>query len=149
MAHPEIRPITQSDLPALLAFLHSLAAEDKGTIASTVETLTHAAFGPTPMIHALIAPHGMVIYYPDYSTHRGEPGLYIQDLYVAPEGRGTGLARALVAATLAHQTWGARYITLGVSPDNSQALRFYQKTGFTLRGYEMMIRDGATLPDLP
>ena len=144
-----IRPITPSDIPTVLQMLRALAAKDKGTIASTVESLAQAAFGPTPMIHALIAPHGMVIYYPDYSTHRGEPGLYIQDLYVAPEGRGTGLARALVAATLTHQTWGARYITLGVSPDNSQALRFYQKTGFTLRGYEMMIRDGSTLPDLP
>lgn len=144
-----IRPITPSDIPTVLQMLRALAAEDKGTIASTIETLTQAAFGPNPMIHALIAPHGMVIFYPDYSTHRGEPGLYIQDLYVAPEGRGTGLARALVAATLTHQTWGARYSTLGVSPDNSQALRFYQKTGFTLRGYEMMIRDGSTLPDLP
>jgi ribosomal protein S18 acetylase RimI-like enzyme len=147
MAHPEIRPVTPSDIPALLAFLRALAAEDKGAIASTVESLSEA-FANT-LLHALIAPHGMVIYYPDYSTHRGEPGLYIQDLYVAPEGRGTGLAHALVAATLTHQTWGARYITLGVSPDNSQALRFYRKTGFTLRGYEMMIRDGATLPDLP
>jgi ribosomal protein S18 acetylase RimI-like enzyme len=142
-----IHPVTRPDLPALLSFLQALASEDKGTIASTVDTLDEAL--RKRLLHGVIHPHGMALYYPDYSTHRGEPGLYIQDLYVAPEGRGTGLARALVAATLTHQTWGARYITLGVSPDNSQALRFYQKTGFTLRGYEMMIRDGATLPDLP
>lgn len=141
-----IRPITQSDLPALLAFLQALAAEDKGTIASTVESLSQA-FAQN-LLHALIAPHGMVIYYPDYSTHRGEPGLYIQDLYVAPEGRGTGLARALVAATLTHQAWGARYITLGVSPDNAQAIRFYEKLGFTFRGYEAMILSGPALKAL-
>lgn len=143
-----IRPLTPPDIPALFQMLLALAAEDKGTIASTVESLTQAAFGPTPMIHALIAEHGMVIYYPDYSTHRGDLGLYIQDLYVAPTARGTGLARALVAATLAHQTWGARYITLGVSPDNAQAIRFYNKLGFTLRGYEAMILDGPALKAL-
>jgi GNAT superfamily N-acetyltransferase len=143
-----IRPITPPDIPALLSMLHALVDEDKGTITSTALTLTQAAFGPQPMIHALIHPHGMVIYYPDYSTHRGEPGLYIQDLYVAPAARGTGLARALIAATLAHQTWGAKYITLGVSPDNAQATRFYTKTGFTFRGYEMMILEGSALTNL-
>ena len=128
--------------------LRALAAEDKGTIASTVETLTAAAFGPAPMIHALIAEHGMVIYFPDYSTHRGEPGLYIQDLYVAPTARGTGLARAFVAATLQHHTWGARYITLGVSPDNAQATRFYTRLGFTFRGYAAMILEDPALKAL-
>ena len=143
-----IRPAIPADIPALRTMLQSLSDEDGGTYTVGPEAaLVHAL--TTGLIHALIHPHGMVIYYPDFSTHRGEAGLYIQDLYVTPSARGTGLARSLVAATLAHQTWGARYITLGVSPDNRQALRFYQKTGFTLRGYEMMIRVGSTLPDLP
>ena len=143
-----IRAILQADIPTLLHMLHALVAEDKGSIASTAETLTAAAFGPTPLIYGVIHPQGMALYYPDYSTHRGAPGLYIQDLYVAPEGRGTGLARALVAATLTHQTWGACYITLGVSPDNRQATRFYQKCGFTFRGYAMMILEGPALEAL-
>ena len=143
-----IRPAIPADIPALRTMLQSLSDEDGGTYTVGPEAaLAHAL--TTGLIHALIHPHGMVIYYPDFSTHRGEAGLYIQDLYVTPSARGTGLARSLVAATLVHQTWGARYITLGVSPDNRQALRFYQKTGFTLRGYEMMIRVGSTLPDLP
>lgn len=143
-----IRPAIPADIPALRTMLQSLSDEDGGTYTVGPEAaLVHAL--TTGLIHALIHPHGMVIYYPDFSTHRGEAGLYIQDLYVTPSARGTGLARSLVAATLVHQTWGARYITLGVSPDNRQALRFYQKTGFTLRGYEMMIRVGSTLPDLP
>ncbi len=141
-----IRPITLTDAPALLTFLRALASEDKGTIASTPETLQQAI--TQSLLHGVIHPHGMALYFPDYSTHRGEPGLYIQDLYVAPEARGTGLARALVAATLAHQTWGAHYVTLGVSPDNIAANRFYAKTGFTPRGYGMMILDGPALTDL-
>ena len=140
-----IRPITPTDIPQILTMLHALAAEDKGTIAATQDSLTQAAFGPNPLIHGVIAPQGMALYYPDYSTHRGEPGLYIQDLYVTPQARGTGLARALVAASLQHQTWGANHITLGVSPNNAAATRFYTKLGFTFRGYEMMIVDACAL----
>lgn len=142
-----IWPVTQTDIPALRQMLQALSDDDGGTcqVAST-EALT-AALAAT-LIRALIADQGMVIYYPDFSTHRGEPGLYIQDLYVRPAARGTGLARALLAATLQHQTWDARYITLGVSPANAAALRFYAKTGFTRRGYEMMILDGPALSDL-
>ena len=107
---PLIRRAAPADIPTLLTMLHALVAEDQGTVASTTETLSQAVFGPVPLIHGLIAPDGMALCYPDYSTHCGEPGLYIQDLYVSPTARGTGLARALVAATLQHQTWGAHYI---------------------------------------
>lgn len=141
-----IRTITPQDIPALRAMLQALSDHDggHGPVASE-ETLHAAAFGQRPLIQALIHDHGMVIYYPDFSTHRGEPGLYVQDLWVDPAARGTGLARALLAATLRHQDWGARYITLGVSPDNAAATRFYAKTGFRARGYEMMI---LTQPEL-
>ena len=81
----------------------------------------------------------MVIYYPDFSTHRGEAGVYVQDLYVAPEARGQGLARSLLRAAFAQQHWGARYLTLGVSPGNAVARGFYDKAGFTSRGYETLI----------
>lgn len=143
-----IRPVTSADLVALRQMLQAVSDHDGGTYAVASEAVLANALD-RGLIHALIHDQGMVIYYADFSTHRGEPGLYIQDLYVAPQARGSGLAPALVAATLRHQTWGARYITLGVSPDNTAAMRFYAKTGFTRRGYEMMILDGQALPDLP
>ncbi|MEO8244477.1 MAG: GNAT family N-acetyltransferase [bacterium] len=143
-----IRPITPDDIPGLLTMLRALVAEDKGSILSTTDSLAAALFSPNPLLHGVIHSEGMALYFPDYSTHRGEPGLYIQDLYVSPAARGTGLARALVAATLQQQDWGARYITLGVSPDNQPATRFYAKTGFTFRGYSMMILDGPALKAL-
>jgi ribosomal protein S18 acetylase RimI-like enzyme len=144
-----IHPITPADLPAVRAMLQALSDHDGGTAqVASIEALERAAFGPQPLIHGLIADEGMVLYYPDFSTHRGEPGLYIQDLYVTPKSRGTGLARALVAATLQHQRWGAQFITLGVSPDNAAANRFYSKTGFARRGYEMMILEGTALKAL-
>lgn len=143
-----IRPVTHADLPALRRMLQALSDHDGGTYGVATEAALGTALD-TGLIHALIHDQGMVIYYADFSTHRGEPGLYIQDLYVTPDARGSGLARDLVAETMRHQTWGAQYITLGVSPDNAAALRFYGKTGFTRHGYEMMILDGQALRDLP
>ncbi|MGV8986144.1 MAG: GNAT family N-acetyltransferase [Cypionkella sp.] len=146
-----IRPAIPSDVAALRAMLQALSDHDGGTHpVGAEEALLQGGFGPRPLFSALIAEGGlgMVIYYPDFSTHRGEPGVYVQDIYVAPQARGTGLARALMAAVLRYQDWGARYVTLGVSSDNAAATRFYAKTGFTRRGYEMMILDGAALEAL-
>ena len=144
-----IRPVTPGDLPRLRAMLQALSDDDGGTYQVASEAaLTQALFAPAPLIFALIADQGMAFYYPDFSTHRGEPGVYIQDLYVTPQARGTGLARALLAAVMRHQAWGARFMALGVSPENIAATRFYAKTGFTPRGYDMMILDGLPLKDL-
>lgn len=144
-----IRPVTAADLPRLRAMLQALSDEDGGTYAVGSESaLSQALFAPAPLIHALIADQGMTFYYPDFSTHRGAPGVYIQDLYVTPQARGTGLARALLAGVMRQQSWGARFMTLGVSPDNVAATRFYAKTGFTRRGYDMMILQGTPLKDL-
>ena len=144
-----IRPVIPADLPRLRALLQALSDEDGGTYQVGSEpALAKALFAPAPLIFALIADQGMAFYYPDFSTHRGEPGVYIQDLYVTPKARGTGLARALLTAVMRHQGWGAQFMTLGVSPENTAAIRFYTKTGFTLRGYEMMILEGSPLKDL-
>ena len=144
-----IRPVTPADLPRLRALLQALSDEDGGTYQVGSEpALAQALFAPAPLIFALIADQGMALYYPDFSTPRGEPGVYIQDLYVTPKARGTGLARALLAAVMRHQGWGAQFMTLGVSPENTTAIRFYAKTGFTPRGYEMMILEGSPLKDL-
>jgi ribosomal protein S18 acetylase RimI-like enzyme len=144
-----IRPVTPADLPALRQMLQDLADHDGATYqVASVAALQEAAFGAVPQIHALIAPLGMVIYFPWYSTHRGLPGLFVQDLYVAPQARGSGLARALLAEAMQHQGWGARFIALAVNADNLAASRFYAKTGFTPQGYDMMILEGAALTDL-
>jgi ribosomal protein S18 acetylase RimI-like enzyme len=135
----EIRPITPADLPALRQMLQALADHDGGATVASVAALQDAAFGPRPLIQALIHPRGMVIYFPEFSTHRGLPGVYVQDLYVAPEARGQGLARALLRATLTHQDWGAQFISLTVAHDNAMARRFYAGAGFASRGYEALI----------
>ncbi|MEO6301245.1 MAG: GNAT family N-acetyltransferase, partial [Paracoccaceae bacterium] len=141
-----IRRATVRDAPTLHAMLQALSDHDGGDYqVGSVETLLQHGFGANPLFHALIAetdhPVGMTIYYPDYSTHRGEPGVYVQDIYVEPAARGTGIARQLLAATMIHQTWAACYVTLGVSPANTVACRFYDRMGFRNRGYDFLILD--------
>lgn len=128
--------------------LQAVSDHDGGTGPVASEAALHDATFVTRLIHAVIHPEGMAIYYPDFSTHRGQPGVYIQDLYAVPTARRTGLARALLSAVMHHQTWGARYMTLGVSASNIAANRFYAKAGFTPRGYQMMILDGLNLESL-
>ena len=134
-----IRPIAPEDIPALHAMLCALAADDRGTITATAADLRKHGFGLDKLYHALIDTDGMVIYYPDFSTHRGQPGAYVQDLYVAPRSRGLGLAKRLLQAVLQTQTWGAQYLTLGANPGNARAARFYAKLGFQATGYDFLI----------
>jgi ribosomal protein S18 acetylase RimI-like enzyme len=148
-----LRRAEAADVPALRRLLQALADHDHGPqVASEVALLEHG-FGPRPLFHAALAEQdgaalGMVIYYPDYSTHRGEPGLYVQDIYVAPAARGTGLGTRLLAAAMRLQDWGARYLTLGVDPGNADARAFYAARGFRPRGYDFLILDGTALEAL-
>lgn len=147
------RVANPTDVPTLRAMLQALAEHDGGdyAVGSEAGLLLHG-FGPRPLFWAMVAeadaPLGMVIYYPDYSTHRGEAGVYVQDIYVADAARGLGVGRGLLNAMMQQQDWGARFITLGVSVENAIAQGFYTRLGFQKRGYEMMILDGKGLETL-
>ena len=132
--------------------LQALAEGEGGqTVASEAALLTHG-FGPRPLFQAVMAeaeiPLGMAIFYPDFSTHRGEPGVYVQDIFLVPAARGTGLGPRLLAEVMARQDFGAQYMTLVVSPANPRATLFYNRLGFRPRGYEVLILDGAALKAL-
>ena len=142
------------DVPVLHAKVQALSDEDGGkhTVGSA-QSLLQNGFGIRPLFHAAIAEDaglavGMVIYYPDYSTHRGQSGIYVQDIYVDVSARGVGVGRGLLAFMLQMQDWNARYITLGVSPENAAASRFYSRLGFTARGYHTMILAGPAFDDV-
>lgn len=147
------RPATPADAPTLHALLQALADHDGGGPVGGVETLLAHGFGARPLFHALLAEEagqalGIILFYPDYSTYRGEPGLYVQDFYVVPQARGRGVGRLLLAEAMAVQDWGAAYVTLGVAPGNAAAKRVYAKLGFRARGYDFLILDGAGLAAL-
>jgi ribosomal protein S18 acetylase RimI-like enzyme len=147
------RAATAQDVGVLRAMLQALSDHDGGSYAVGSEAgLLQHGFGARPLFWAVIAesdiPLGMVIYYPDYSTHRGAPGVYVQDIYVSDAARGLGLGRGLLAAMMDLQDWNADFITLGVSEDNDLANGFYARIGFRNRGYQMMILDGKELAAL-
>lgn len=150
----QYRPANAADAPDLHGLLQALADHDGGGKVGSVESLLVHGFGSRPLFQAILAERGSdivgtVLFYPDYSTHRGQPGVFVQDIYVADSCRGLGIGRdLLVAAMQAGQSWGAAYLTLAVDPGNAFAQRFYAGQGFRPRGYDFLILDGAGLAAL-
>ncbi len=147
------RPATATDVPPLRRFLQALSDHDGGPEVASVAALTQAGFGPRPLFHAILAEQagqtlGMILYFPEFSTHRGQSGLYVQDIYVSEAARGLGVGTGLLAAAMRQQDWGAAYLTLGVDPANSSAKTYYANRGFRPRGYEFLILDGRDLEAL-
>ncbi len=148
------RRATADDVPVLRAMLQSLSDHDGGDYAvGSQQSLLQHGFGPRALFHAAIAyrdetPVGMVIFYPDFSTHRGQPGVYVQDIYVEHTTRGAGVGRGLLGFMLQVQDWEAQYITLAISPKNAGASGFYHRLGFAARGYQTMILAGPAFADL-
>jgi len=104
-----------------------------GTVSARPDDLRQALFGASPVAEAVVAtidgePAGFALYYPTYSTVLGRAGIHLEDLYVRPEHRGSGLGRALLAhlADLAVRRGGAR-LEWWVLRTNEPALRFYRR----------------------
>ena len=150
----QYRPANATDAQHLHDLLQALADHDGGGKVGSVESLLTHGFGARPLFQAILAQRnsdvvGMVLFYPDYSTHRGQPGVFVQDIYVEDTCRGLGIGRALLTEAMrAGQGWGAAYLTLAVDPGNNFAQRFYAGQGFRPRGYDFLILDGAGLTAL-
>ena len=112
--------------------------------------------GDQPAFHGLIAelsgePVGLSLFFPSFSSWRGAPGVYIQDLYVAPGMRASGLGRRILVEVLriAHEKWGAEYLRLAVGESNLQGQGFYENLGMGWASDErIFVVDGADLVSL-
>ena len=98
-----IRPAVESDIPQILAFIRALAEYERepDAVEATEEDLRRDGFGPNPFYQCLIAeldraPAGFALYFFNYSTWLGRPGLYLEDLFVLPDFRGRGVGKALL-----------------------------------------------------
>lgn len=138
MAESRIRWATENDAALIVHFIRELAIYEKEPLMSvkvTEDAIRRDAFGANPRVEALIAeidrePVGFTLFFPNYSTWEGKPGLYIEDIFVEESARGTGIGRKLIAAVakIAHSRGCAR-IDLAVL-DWNPARGFYNRIGF-------------------
>lgn len=104
-AHFTIAPAAVDDVPIILRFIRELADYEKlaHEVQATEALLHDALFGAGAVAHAVIArtadgvPAGFALYFFNFSTFVGRPGLYLEDLYVGPAFRSQGLGRQLLA----------------------------------------------------
>jgi GNAT superfamily N-acetyltransferase len=132
-----IRPAVPEDVPLILTFIRELARYERleHALAATEADLTRTLFGARPYAQVLFAcregaPVGFAVYFYNYSTFMGRPGLYLEDLFVRPDSRGLGVGRRLLEhlARLAIEQDCARF-EWAVLDWNEPAIGFYKRLG--------------------
>lgn len=142
MAAVEIRTTGEDDAPFMFEMLRGLAEHigDLEHFTSTIEDVRRDGFGPQRHYDSLIAkldgaPVGLATYFFTYSTHTGRPCLFVLDLIVRPDARGTRLGKALMGRLSAIAVErGCCRIDLNVHNAND-ASGFYQALGMADTGH--------------
>jgi GNAT superfamily N-acetyltransferase len=128
---------TAADVPQILAFVRALAVYERepDAVTATEADLLRDGFGSNPFYFCLIAYHdaqpaGFALYFFNYSTWMGRPGLYLEDLFVQPEFRGLGIGKALLqrVAAIALEKNCPR-LQWEVLDWNTPAIEFYRAMG--------------------
>ena len=141
MIEPElpagVRPAVVDDIAAIHELICDLATYERARheVKATPDQLRTALFGPTPAAYALVAEAdghvvGFALYFLSYSTWDGVHGLYLEDLYVRPERRGSGLGKALLSglASIAVAR-GYTRVEWSVLDWNTPSIEFYRSLG--------------------
>jgi GNAT superfamily N-acetyltransferase len=132
-----IRPARPDDVPVIYQLIRDLAEYERSLpeVAGTQHDLHWSLFGPDPAVFAHVAEHegavaGFALWFLNYSTWTGRHGIYLEDLYVRPELRGSGYGRQLLAelAALCVERGYAR-LEWWVLDWNEPARGFYDKLG--------------------
>ncbi|MBA4177184.1 MAG: GNAT family N-acetyltransferase [Leptothrix sp. (in: Bacteria)] len=139
-AAPIVRPAAPADVPAIVGLIRELAVYERleHLVVVTPEVLLGQLFGARPAAEAVVGEvDGRVVafalFFTNFSTFLGRPGLYLEDLYVQPAFRGTGLGKALLShlGALAVARGCGRF-EWSVLDWNANAIRFYEKMGATV-----------------
>ncbi|HWE04934.1 MAG TPA: GNAT family N-acetyltransferase [Tepidisphaeraceae bacterium] len=135
--HLSILPAIAADVPLILAFIRGIADYEKLSheVVATEASLLEHLFGPRPMAEVRIArlgdkPAGFALFFHNFSTFLGRPGIYLEDLFVFPEFRGQGIGKALLTevAKIAAERKCGRF-EWSVLNWNEPAIKFYEGLG--------------------
>ena len=137
MSSLNIRKTTEQDIPIIFAFIQALAEYEKLSheMIATEASLRETLFGENPVAEVVIAdydnkPAGFALFFHNYSTFLGRPGIYLEDLYVPEEMRGKGIGKVLLAhlAQLAVERKCGR-LEWSVLDWNEPSIQFYKSLG--------------------
>ena len=132
-----IRSGERSDVPLIAELIRGLARYERleDEVTMTEAKLDHALFGERAYAETLIAeddgkPVGFALFFHNFSTFLAQPGLYLEDLFVLPEQRGTGVGKALLErlAQIAVER-GCGRMEWAVLDWNESAIGFYERLG--------------------
>jgi GNAT superfamily N-acetyltransferase len=147
----KLRPATREDVPLLLQLIRDLATYEREpeAVVATEASLLRDGFGPEPRYRAIVAewdsaPAGFALWFFNYSTWLGKPGLYLEDLFVRPALRGKGIGKALLCelAAVAVREGCGRF-QWQVLDWNEPSIRFYEELGAkTMKEWSTMRVEG-------
>jgi len=133
-----IRNATATDIPLIMSFIKELAEYEKlsSEVIATEEILTESLFGERSSSAEVVIgyykkkPVAFALFFHNFSTFLGKPGLYLEDLFVNPEMRGKGIGKVLISylACLAKERGCGRF-EWWVLDWNKPAIQFYQSIG--------------------
>jgi GNAT superfamily N-acetyltransferase len=132
-----IRRAVPDDVALILTLIRELAAYERllDRVVATEADLAATLFGTPPRAEVVVAEHeaapvGFALFFHNYSTVLGRPGIYLEDLFVRPEARGRGVGRALLAhlAGIALER-GCERLEWAVLDWNRPAIGFYESLG--------------------
>ncbi len=134
-----LRVATERDVPLILSFIRELAEYERLSheVVATEEVLRASLFGERPAAEVVIGdyggePAGFALFFHNFSTFLGRPGIHLEDLYVTPGLRGRGVGRAMLAylARLAKER-GCGRLEWSVLDWNEPAIKLYKSIGAT------------------
>jgi GNAT superfamily N-acetyltransferase len=152
-----IRPAAAHELPLVLEFIRELAVYERleHEMSATTAELATSLFGPRPYAEVVFAcldgtPVGFALFFHNFSTFIGKPGIYLEDLFVRPQARGRSIGRHLLA-WLARTTLerGCARLDWAVLDWNAPSIAFYRSVGAVAQDEWTIMRvSGAALERL-
>ena len=137
MSNLQIKQATERDIPLIVRFIQQLAEYERLSkeAVMTEDLLRESLFGERPVAEVVIGyyedkPVAFAVFFHNFSTFLGKPGLYLEDLFVIPEMRGKGFGRSMLVylAKLACERNCGRF-EWSVLDWNETAIGFYKKLG--------------------